>query len=301
MALPLPWGTYLLTAGDSESLIRRHAFMQNISQAVQDRKAQLRSEIELTAALQDSVSQVSRELSALRQTQHSNLAYQQRLREEQTQRLAELDTDRDEYQRTLARLRADKQLWEAYQQQRREALTTIEQRLEVFRRAQANRETALQERQEERQYARSRLGEQNRTEVVSNTADAHPERLRAGQTPWPIQGRITQRFGIHRDPATGATLDNPGIDISCNNGLVRAVAAGKVLEATWLPGFGQTLLLEHDDAFFTVYAGLTAISVTPGQSIPARAELGSATDQLHFEIWRGQERQDPARYLTPSP
>lgn len=302
ISLPLPLGEQLLASNDLESLVRRHAFLKNLNRSVADRKEELLREIKSTTLLRDSLTQVGDELLSLEQSHRAGLDYQQELRAIQRQRLQVLESDRRKYNETLEQLRLDKQLWQAYLEQRRRAQLEIAQRVDLYRQAAANQEAALSIRTSERKYAEARLGD--RAPLPSTPAtDNGPEpgSLRPGNTPWPTSGIVSRQFGIHHDAATGGSFDNPGIDIRPDGAWVRAVAAGEVLEITWLPGFGQTVLLAHAENYYTVYAGLEAISVKPGQLVASLTALGSAGQLLHFEIWRQRTRLDPETYLTRSP
>ncbi|MCD4727991.1 MAG: hypothetical protein K8R46_10035, partial [Pirellulales bacterium] len=101
MAMPLPLGRYLLTAEDSESLLRRHAFLSSINQSVADRKTQLLREIRYTDALRDSLAQLSTDQLALQQIHQRNLKYQRELLSGQEQRISELQSNRLEYRQAL--------------------------------------------------------------------------------------------------------------------------------------------------------------------------------------------------------
>lgn len=126
----------------------------------------------------------------------------------------------------------------------------------------------------------------------------------ANSLPWPTSSRkILHDFGSYRNSQTGATLDNPGIDISAPIGsAVRAVAAGKVSSVTWLPGFGSLVILDHGNGIRTVYANLATVSVGKGATVNAGKNLGTSGENIdgalvHFEVWSGKNRQNPLRYL----
>ncbi len=302
MALPLPLGEQLLASEDISSFLRRHTFLRSLNRSVVDRRKQLSDEIARTNLLADSLQQVGMELTALQKSHNVNLAHQRELRELQSERIQSLEADRTEYRATLESVQNDKQQWEAFLLQRQRAQKTIEQKLQLYRRAAANRESAMNERATEREYAESRLGNPaESTPPVPSGVSITPGSLSRGNTPWPVNGSISRHFGLLQDHDSGTSLDNPGIDILSNGAAVRSVAAGRVLEITWLPGFGQTLLLEHADGYFTVYAGLETVSVKPAQQVSRQHQLGNSGQKLHFEIWRERQRLDPEKYLTGSP
>lgn len=102
---------------------------------------------------------------------------------------------------------------------------------------------------------------------------------------WPVKGSISSHFG----PRQGRMHE--GIDIRAARGTeIRAAAAGRVIFAGWQRGYGQTVILEHEQ-FRTLYAHCSKIKVKKGEwidrgSLIARVgATGRATGpHLHFEI-----------------
>ena len=84
------------------------------------------------------------------------------------------------------------------------------------------------------------------------------------------------------------------------------VTGGRVEKATWVPGFGNTLLVRHGDEGWTVYAKLDEVAVKEGQAVAAGQTLGTAGRQedtgqgtLHFELWEGRQARNPKDWLAP--
>ncbi len=131
------------------------------------------------------------------------------------------------------------------------------------------------------------------------------EALVAGKLAHPVSGRVTRRFGIHKESSTGTELNNPGIDYSCTKGAeVKAVAAGTVERVTWISGFGSTVLLRHAGDAFTVYARLGEVLVQEGSAVKGGQQLGSAgsgedgqNGALHFELWQAGQARDPLGWI----
>jgi len=120
---------------------------------------------------------------------------------------------------------------------------------------------------------------------------------------WPVKGDILQRFG----PLAGGQRSD-GIDISDAAGTpVIAAAAGEVVYAgNSLPGFGNMVLLRHDNGWVTVYAHLASLdvkmrqTVTQGQTIGAVGQSGGVTQpQLHFEVRYAPSAKDKPRTIDP--
>lgn len=117
----------------------------------------------------------------------------------------------------------------------------------------------------------------------------------------PVHGDVVSGFG----PKAGG-MYNDGINIAAKAGTpVSAAQSGTVAFAGQGPeGYGNMVLVKHDDGYFTVYSHLSQISVNEGASVPQGAMLGrvGATGkvkepQLHFEIRKGTQPVDPAGLL----
>ena len=118
------------------------------------------------------------------------------------------------------------------------------------------------------------------------------------QWQWPVKGKIISGFS-HRQQG------NKGIDITGREGnRVNAAASGQVVYAgSALRGYGNLIIIKHNDDYLSAYAHNRKLlvaekqMVTGGQQI---AELGStdATDpRLHFEIRFRGTSVDPLKYL----
>lgn len=116
---------------------------------------------------------------------------------------------------------------------------------------------------------------------------------------WPVEGEVLRGFS-----ARGAS-GNKGLDIRAREGTaVAASAAGEVVYAgSGLRGFGQLVILKHDDIWLSAYAHNGPSLVREGQRVGRGDRLavleGSADHQrlLHFEIRRQGTPVDPTSLL----
>jgi septal ring factor EnvC (AmiA/AmiB activator) len=127
-----------------------------------------------------------------------------------------------------------------------------------------------------------------------------------GKLRWPVgKGAVVAHFGNQRHPTLRTVTQNNGIDIAVEAGSsVTAVAEGEVGKISWLPGYGNLLILNHDNGYRTVYTHLADILVTEGQQVKEGdviAENGESLDgpRLHFEVWKDREKQNPEVWLSP--
>lgn len=118
---------------------------------------------------------------------------------------------------------------------------------------------------------------------------------------WPVRGKVVSGFG---SKAKG--LRNDGINIAAPAGApIRAAQDGVVVYAgNELRGFGNLLLVRHDDGYVTAYAHADRLlanrgdKVRRGQIIARVGNTGSvASPQLHFEIRQGKRAHDPVALL----
>ncbi|BAN23669.1 putative peptidoglycan-binding LysM/M23B peptidase [Caballeronia insecticola] len=115
---------------------------------------------------------------------------------------------------------------------------------------------------------------------------------------WPAQGSVIRSFD---------GKNSKGIDIANAAGTpVVAAATGNVVYAgNGLRGYGNMLIVKHDDDYLTAYAHNRVLLVKEGQTVQQGqkiAEMGdtdSDRTMLHFEVRYMGRSADPARYLPP--
>ncbi|MCK6506826.1 peptidoglycan DD-metalloendopeptidase family protein [Myxococcota bacterium] len=129
-----------------------------------------------------------------------------------------------------------------------------------------------------------------------------------GRLPWPTTGQLVRRFGPYMDPSTGEEFDSIGLQISAEYGTpFRAVFDGSVRLADFVPGYGQTVVIEHGP-YSTVYAHANGLKVRTGDSVRAGDVLGMVGNSgltdgrgyvLGFELRYNGSPQDPLPWLAP--
>lgn len=115
----------------------------------------------------------------------------------------------------------------------------------------------------------------------------------------PVQGKIVRGFKPGKN-------GNDGINISAPKGTpVQAANNGVVAHAgNQLRGFGNVVLVKHDNGLMSVYAHLDEVNVKRGDVIKTGQRIGTVgksgtvkEPQLHFEIRKGTTPVDPNQYL----
>jgi lipoprotein NlpD len=119
---------------------------------------------------------------------------------------------------------------------------------------------------------------------------------------WPTDGRIVTRFGADGGIASG-------IGIGGREGQpVRAAAAGTVVYAGGgLIGYGQLVIIKHDEIFLSAYGYNSELLVTQGQRIARGATIAlmgqgpGRQPRLHFEVRRNGTPVDPLLFVQAPP
>jgi len=123
--------------------------------------------------------------------------------------------------------------------------------------------------------------------------------------PRPIQGHLTQGFGLIKDETHNVVFSHKGQFYSAPIGTqVKAIFQGKVAFAGSVPGFGQTLVIDHGDHYYSVYSHAKDLKVKEGdqvQQLQTLASSGNAGadfgDGLYFEIRHFSEPSDPQQWV----
>lgn len=126
-----------------------------------------------------------------------------------------------------------------------------------------------------------------------------------GVLPWPVNGPVVGAFGrrfhpVHKNLELPA---NEGIDIAVDDGeVVKAVFDGTVIDIFIMPSYGQCVMLQHGNAYFTFYCRLDNISVKKGDKVKTGQKLGTVgvvndLRQMHFELWKDKTPQNPSAWL----
>lgn len=134
-----------------------------------------------------------------------------------------------------------------------------------------------------------------KTTDVQKRAESYPSTIKWS---WPTKGKLQSTF-LLSDPG------RRGIDISGKKGQpIRAAAAGHVVySGSGLRGYGNLIILKHNDTYFSAYAHTENVGVKEqekvklGQQIADMGSTSSNKTKLHFEIRRSGKPVNPLGYL----
>jgi murein DD-endopeptidase MepM/ murein hydrolase activator NlpD len=121
---------------------------------------------------------------------------------------------------------------------------------------------------------------------------------------WPVSGPITSPYGSRCLP-NGDCSFHPGVDIGAPSGApIRAAAAGTVIYAGWLGGYGNLVVIDHGNALATAYGHQSSIAAGNGASVSQGQVIGYVGctgycfgPHLHFEVRVNGEPVNPLNYL----
>ncbi len=164
--------------------------------------------------------------------------------------------------------------------------------------------TALIERlkrEREKKEKKTRLGHAH----SSPGAGGYFSRLK-GRLPYPVKGNVLTRYGKGKDPKYNNPIFNKGIEIKAPEGTkFISVAKGEVIYADYFPGYGNLMIIDHGDNYYTVYAHAKSLYKSVGSKVQAKEAIGSVGDTgslkgacLYFEIRHYTKTTNPVGWLV---
>lgn len=286
-----------------EALLTQREKHQALVSVLSDKISNQRQAI---GALQQNEQRLSLLIDNLSRTIAANAAREKATREKAAQERAIL-AQRAAEQRA-AQEKVEKARQQAQEQARREAEARARQRAEQ---QQAGKRPAPEPVPVTPPPVIARLPEEKpkpviTAPVVENTRVPEPvaasfARLR-GSLALPVRGAISGRFGGAREG--GGTWR--GLFIKAGNGSeVRAVAAGRVVFADWMRGFGNLLIIDHGDSYLSIYGNNDSVlkhvgsQVRGGDTVASVGNSGGNADSgLYFELRHQGQAIDPMKWVS---
>ncbi len=126
-----------------------------------------------------------------------------------------------------------------------------------------------------------------------------------GRLQFPVQGNVISRFGPSKSEDYGSFTFQSGIDIKTERGEpVKSVFNGEILFAEWLKGYGNVIIVNHGENYYSLYAHLEEIFKAPGEKVETGEVIATAGDTgsikglcLHFELRHHGKPIDPLKWL----
>src|SRR4030042_1003622 len=122
----------------------------------------------------------------------------------------------------------------------------------------------------------------------------------------PVDGQISSAFGWREDPFSGQKEFHAGIDITARSGqAIFPINKGRVLFRGLTQGYGNTVVIDHEDGLVSKYGhNLTNLvslgeEVNPGQVIALVGRTGRSTGpHLHLEVQYEGKRVNPLKWVN---
>lgn len=121
----------------------------------------------------------------------------------------------------------------------------------------------------------------------------------------PVKGRIVSFFGPYKNTRFNITNFRNGIEIKAEKGArIKAVSNGHVIYADWFKGYGNMIILDHGDNYYTVYAHAHTLLKSKGDNVKMSEVIATVGDTasmvgsvLYFEVRHHGKPMDPLEWL----
>jgi septal ring factor EnvC (AmiA/AmiB activator) len=125
-----------------------------------------------------------------------------------------------------------------------------------------------------------------------------------GRLPWPAAGAVKVGFGTGRHPELGTLYDSQGLEIAMKpEEPIAAVWPGRVIFANRFQGYGNLLIVDHGESYYTLYAQASRLLKKIGDPVAQGETLAlsgfDGGDSCYFEIRHRGTPLDPGVWLAP--
>ncbi len=242
---------------------------------------------------------------ALRQDQEKRRAEVRSLLDLEIHQKQKVALEKQERSNLLRRLQSDQTSLIAQQEKLTRERIKLEETISQLIRAEiAANEAKLKKRQSAGKNKASKPDELLASPAITRaTGDFSRNKGKLG---WPIsRGAIVRTFGPQQHPSLPRVrINNTGIDFRTEDAApVYAVFDGKISGIQWVPGYANTMIIQHGQ-YYSVYSNMETVVGKKGDMVTAGTVVGTAakhpvsgTAEIHFEIWKGKNRENPSHWL----
>ena len=274
----------LLNRQDANKTARQLHYFGYVSKARAELIAGLRSDLDELRELTEAVQQESARLKELEQEELRQKSALERQRSARSKVLSAASDEIARQRNEISKLKRDEK-----------RLTTLIRKLAA----------EAEKRRKEAEARRKRAQEQARltnSELPQPGADNIAFRKQKGKLRLPVLGELTNRFGRPREDSG---LSWKGLFIAAESGSeVRSIAAGEVVYADWLRGFGNLLILDHGSGYMSLYGNNESLFRRVGERLGSGETIatvgnsgGNADSGLYFELRHKGEPIDPLPWV----
>lgn len=211
----------------------------------------------------------------------------------------ELEEQKKRYTSTLTRQKKQRQELEV---SKRKQATLIDE----IRRDSSMLESLLADLKERSRAMKERVEsleqQESRTFVPTGKSFASLK----GTLNWPSSGTLRSGFGVHKHKQFGSQVKTNGLEIVAMPGTpIKAIWHGKVVFSSPFKGYGNMLILDHGNKYYSLYANLAELKYRTGDIVKAQAVIATAgfegADNYYFEIRHRGAPLNPTQWLAPRP
>lgn len=267
------WYVYILASESLGQAYRRYNYFKSLSDELTEQALELRDARNALQVQMDSISTLRRRQQSLRIRQEADLL---RLKKEERN-----------YDSQIKTLRRNKKKYTDELSRKRREVEKLDKEIErIIKSAMA-----------------PSSGKKSGERPVDYVLDGEFSKNK-GKLPWPVEGAVVEAYGQHYHPVfKNVKLPfNKGVNIATQEGAsVHSVFDGVVSQVVMIPGYNLCIMVRHGN-YFTFYCKLRNAQVKLGDKVTTGQTLGtvdtiSGSTLLHFELWKGQQHQNPENWL----
>jgi septal ring factor EnvC (AmiA/AmiB activator) len=250
-------------------------------------------------------------LEALERTRRAVQAREDQLQKARLQvasKKEEVEKEQLKKTKFLTKIREEQETYESAMQELEEGSKRL---LALIAKLEQQRKRALaqeaRERRQRQQQARSAPAPGSLAPPAGGSVDGDGKfaKLR-GQLAWPISGRLVSTYGKIKHPTFNTYTFNKGIGIGASPGSeFRVIEAGQVLYADRFKGYGNLLIVDHGDSYYSLYAHAAEILVQVGDRLKRNQVVGRTGEggslngpALYFELRHQGKPENPLEWLA---
>ena len=274
------WYLYILASENLGQGMRRYGYLRQLSSQMNEQGRRIGEE-------RDRLQLEKQRLDSLR-------TQARRLRDERAVELDKVRKEESRSQQLVDQLQKDRRTYQNQLAAKRKEVEALNREIERLIR---------QEMEGGKDKGKGRAGGK-KTQTKIDTALSDQFSANKGKLPWPAEGRVVSHFGRNPHPVY-TKLEMPfnnGVGIAVDKDApVMAVFNGVVKQIVVVPGYNQCVLVQHGE-YFTFYCKLGSVAVKAGDKVKTGQVLGHVATgfddiQVHFQLWKGRDPQDPEKWL----
>ena len=204
-------------------------------------------------------------------------------------------------------LEQDKTLKKRYLEKLNDEKNTLKRKLDNQKNSLSKVESIISSLYKDKNESKKREKELEQIRAKQNISTTGNFSKMKGKLPWPTDGKIVNKFGVHKNNKLNTTYNNIGVDISSTPGAsVKAVVDGVVTVQIAIDEYNSTsnlVIIRHGDGYITVYKNIKNVRINKGDYVSSGQIIGfvdsnlSNENILHFEVWKDGKNIDPENWL----